>query len=74
MQAKCVRPLKHVSAFSGAGGAPGADLEKDISVLPDDTFEITIGTGGNGGASKTNGSQGATTKVVRRRGGVELGT
>ena len=74
MQAKCVRPLKHVSAFSGAGGASGAVLEKDISVLPDDTFEITIGTGGNGGASKTNGSQGATTKVVHKRGGVELGT
>ena len=73
-QAKCVRPLKHVSAFSGAGGASGAVLEKNINVLPNDTFEITIGTGGNGGASKTNGSQGATTKVVHKRGGVELGT
>ena len=73
-QVRCVRPLKHVSAFSGAGGASGAVLEKNISVLPDDTFEITIGTGGNGGASKTNGSQGATTKVVHKRGGVELGT
>ena len=73
-QVRCVRPLKHVSAFSGAGGASGAVLEKDINVLPNDTFEITIGTGGNGGASKTNGSQGATTKVVHKRGGIELGT
>ncbi len=74
MQAKCARPLKHVSAFSGAGGASGAIMEKTVSVLPNDIFEITIGTGGNGGASKTNGSQGGTTKVVHKRGGVELGT
>ena len=74
MQAKCVRPLKHVSAFSGAGGASGAVLEKTINVLPNDTFEITIGQGGAGGASKTKGSQGGTTKIVHKRKNIELGT
>ena len=73
-QVRCVRPLKHVSAFSGAGGSSGAVLEKTINVLPNDTFEITIGQGGAGGASKTKGSQGGTTKIVHKRGGIELGT
>lgn len=70
----CVRPLKKFNNYSGAGGASGAVLETTISVLPKDTFEITIGNGGNGGAAKTKGSQGGTTKVVHKRGGVELGT
>ena len=73
-QVRCVRPLKHVSAFSGAGGSSGAVLEKTINVLPNDTFEITIGQGGAGGASKTKGSQGGTTKIVHKRKNIELGT
>ena len=70
----CVRALKKYNNYSGAGGASGAILEKTINVLPNDTFEITIGQGGAGGASKTKGSQGGTTKIVHKRKNIELGT
>ena len=71
---RCVRSLNRYNRYSGAGGASGAVMEKTINVLPKDVFEVTIGSGGNGGASKTKGSQGGTTKIVHKRGGVELGT
>ena len=71
---RCVRSLKYYNNYGGAGGASGAVMEKTINVLPKDVFEITIGSGGNGGAARTKGSQGGTTKIVHKRGGVELGT
>ena len=71
---RCVKSLKYYNNYSGSGGSSGAVLEKTINVLPNDTFEITIGQGGAGGASKTKGGQGETTKIVHKRGGIELGT
>ena len=71
---KCATSLKYYNNYSGAGGASGAIMEKTINVLPKDVFEITIGSGGNGGAARTKGSQGGTTKIVHKRGSVELGT
>ena len=71
---RCIRPLDITSPYSASGGASGAVLEKTINVLPNDTFEITIGQGGAGGASKTKGSQGETTKIVHKRKNIELGT
>ena len=71
---RCVRSLNRYNRYSGAGGASGAIMEKTINVLPKDVFEITIGSGGNGGAARTKGSQGGTTKIVHKRGSVELGT
>ncbi len=70
----CAYELDNWFQYSGAGGASGAVMEKTINVLPNDTFEITIGSGGSGGAARTKGSQGGTTKIVHKRGGVELGT
>ena len=72
--ARCVRSLNRYNRYSGAGGASGAVMEKTINVLPKDVFEITIGSGGSGGAARTKGSQGGTTKIVHKRGSVELGT
>ena len=72
--ARCVRSLNRYNRYSGAGGSSGAVMEKTINVLPKDVFEITIGSGGNGGAARTKGSQGGTTKIVHKRGSVELGT
>ena len=71
---RCVKPLKKYNNYSASGGSSGAVLEKTINVLPNDTFEITIGQGGAGGASKTKGSQGGTTKIVHKRKNIELGT
>ena len=71
---KCVTALKRYNNYSASGGSSGAVLEKTINVLPNDTFEITIGQGGAGGASKTKGSQGGTTKIVHKRKNIELGT
>ena len=71
---RCVKSLKYYNNYSGSGGASGAILEKTINVLPNDTFEITIGQGGAGGASKSKGSQGGTTKIVHKRKNIELGT
>ena len=71
---RCVKSLKYYNNYSGSGGSSGAVLEKTINVLPNDTFEITIGQGGAGGASKTKGSQGGTTKIVHKRKNIELGT
>ena len=71
---KCVTALKYYNNYSASGGASGAILEKTINVLPDDKLEITIGQGGAGGASKTKGSQGGTTKIVHKRNNIELGT
>ena len=71
---RCMRSLKYYNNYSGSGGSSGAVLEKTINVLPNDTFEITIGQGGAGGASKTKGSQGGTTKIVHKRKNIELGT
>ena len=71
---RCVRSLNRYNRYSGAGGSSGAVMEKTINVLPKDVFEITIGSGGNGGAARTKGSQGGTTKIVHKRGSVELGT
>ena len=70
----CAYDLNNWFQYSGAGGASGAVMEKTINVLPKDVFEITIGSGGNGGAARTKGSQGGTTKIVHKRSGVELGT
>ena len=70
----CAYELDNWFQYSGAGGASGAVMEKTINVLPKDVFEITIGSGGNGGAARTKGSQGGTTKIVHKRGGIELGT
>ena len=64
---RCVKPLKYYTGYSGAGGASGAIMEQTINVLPKDVLEITIGSGGNGGSAKNNGSQGATTKIVHKR-------
>ena len=71
---RCVKPVSNYTTYSASGGASGAVLEKTINVLPNDTFEITIGQGGAGGASKTKGSQGGTTKIVHKRKNIELGT
>ena len=71
---RCVRSLNRYTRYSASGGSSGAVLEKTINVLPNDTFEITIGQGGAGGASKTKGSQGGTTKIVHKRKNIELGT
>ena len=73
-QVRCVYERQNWFQYSGAGGASGAVMEKTINVLPKDVFEITIGSGGNGGAARTKGSQGGTTKIVHKRGGIELGT
>ena len=64
---RCVRSLNRYTRYSASGGSSGAVLEKTINVLPNDTFEITIGQGGAGGASKSKGSQGGTTKIVHKR-------
>ena len=74
LSVRCVKSLKYYNNYSGSGGSSGAVLEKTINVLPNDTFEITIGQGGAGGASKTKGSQGGTTKIVHKRKNIELGT
>ena len=75
VSARCTKPyVRYSSRYSGSGGSSGAVLEKTINVLPNDTFEITIGQGGAGGASKTKGSQGGTTKIVHKRKNIELGT
>ena len=71
---RCVRSLNRYTRYSGAGGSSGAILEKTINVLPNDTFEITIGQGGAAGASKSKGSQGGTTKIIHKRKNIELGT
>ena len=71
---RCVKPINSYTPYSASGGSSGAVLEKTINVLPNDTFEITIGQGGAGGASKTKGSQGETTKIVHKRKNIELGT
>ena len=71
---RCVHVLNRMNRYSGAGGSSGAVMEKTINVLPKDVFEITIGSGGNGGSSGNKGTQGGTTKIVHKRGGVELGT
>ena len=71
---RCVKPINSYTPYSASGGSSGAVLEKTINVLPNDTFEITIGQGGAGGASKTKGSQGGTTKIVHKRKNIELGT
>ena len=73
-QVRCVYERQNWFQYSGAGGASGAVMEKTINVLPKDVFEITIGSGGNGGAARTKGSQGGTTKIVHKRGGIGLGT
>ena len=71
---KCAKSLVRYNRYSGAGGASGAIIKKTINVMPNDTFEITIGAGGALGAARTKGSQGGTTKVIHRRNGIELGT
>ena len=83
-RARCVKPLKHYSGFSGAGGASGAVLERDIAVLPGDILEINIGQGGTGGkyginsnngisSRQGNGSKGQDTKLIHKRNGSTLG-
>ena len=52
---RCVKSVSKYNNYSGAGGASGAIMEKTINVLPKDVFEITIGSGGNGGAARTKG-------------------
>ena len=83
---RCARTLNRYNIYSGSGGASGAVLEKEINVLPNDTFTITVGKGGAAGVYGTNvnngtgtsrsgnGNRGGTTTVVHKRGGVELGT
>ena len=70
----CAYDLNNWYQYSGAGGASGAIIERTINVLPNDDFIITIGSGGAGGLAANSGSKGGTTKVVHKRGGIELGT
>ena len=70
----CVYEIRDWTPYGGSGGASGAKYTQTISVLPSDTLEITIGTGGNGGSAGGNGSQGGATKIVHKRGGVVKGT
>ena len=73
-QVRCAYELSDWYQYSGAGGASGAKFTKTINVLPFDTLEFTIGTGGTGGGANTNGSQGSTTQVVHKRGSTIMGT
>ena len=70
----CVYEIRDWTPYGGSGGASGAKYTQTISVLPSDTLEITIGTGGNGGSAGGNGSQGGATKIVHKRGAVVKGT
>ena len=70
----CVYEIRDWTPYGGSGGASGAKYTQTISVLPSDTLEITIGSGGNGGSAGSNGSQGGATKIVHKRGGVVKGT
>ena len=70
----CVYEIRDWTPYGGSGGASGAKYTQTISVLPSDTLEITIGSGGNGGSAGSNGSQGGATKIVHKRGAVVKGT
>lgn len=51
------------TAAGGPGGGGGGYAEQFFAVAPNDTLDITIGTGGAGGAAATNGSPGTNTTV-----------
>ena len=83
--ARCVKSLKYYNNRGGAGGNSGAVMEKEINVLPGDTLQIAIGSGGAGGkynvsvnnglaAQAGNGAQGAITTITHKRGSTTLGT
>ena len=83
--ARCVKSLQYYNTRGGAGGNSGAVMEKEINVLPGDTLQIAIGSGGEGGkynvsvnnglaAQAGNGAQGAITTITHKRGSTTLGT
>ena len=83
--ARCVKSLQYYNTRGGAGGNSGAVMEKEINVLPGDTLQIVIGSGGAGGkynvsvnnglaAQAGNGAQGAITTITHKRGSTTLGT
>ena len=74
---RCARPLYRSTNYNGGGGSSGAQLTRTLKVLPGDVLTFTIGAGGAGGKLGTNngnGSQGAQTKVVHKRGSTTMGT
>ena len=74
---RCARPLIRSTNYNGGGGSSGAQLTRTLKVLPGDVLTFTIGAGGAGGKLGTNsgnGSQGAQTKVVHKRGSTTMGT
>lgn len=74
---RCARPLYRSTNYNGGGGSSGAQLTRTLKVLPNDVLTFTIGAGGAGGKLGTNsgnGSQGAQTKVVHKRGSTTMGT
>lgn len=70
----CVYEIRNWFPYGGAGGLKGNEEEYTFSVLPNDTLELTVGKGGDGGAAGFKGTQGGVTKVVHKRGGAILQT
>lgn len=63
----CAYELNNWYQYSGAGGASGPTLVKEINVLPGDILDVTIGSGGAGGSAGSNGRQGGDTIVKHTR-------
>ncbi len=63
----CAYELNNWYQYSGAGGASGPTLVKEINVLPGDILDVTIGSGGAGGSGGSNGRQGGDTIVTHTR-------